>query len=127
MYCITTIGAPEVAYTFTIAIEDRCDDSVKNNSSIRFKLDEGEYGTWDQLIASLKALAGHASGTKNYAAGELPAAFTETANTHTVYWKWAITDPAHEAAQDAADTAMGDASQLPQCFLQISIIASQID
>lgn len=121
------VTAPEVAYTFGISVEESCDASIKENDSIRFKLDDGAFGTWDQLIASLKALAGQASGTKNYAAGELPAAFLENQNTHTIYWQWAFTDDENMEEQDEVDTGMGNAATLAECSLRISVQATQID
>lgn len=122
-----TASAPEVAYTFSMNVTGSCADAIKNNPDIRFKLDNGSFGTWDQLIASLKALSGNASGSKNYAAGELPEAFDTAEETHTIAWQWAFTDSADVDGQDAIDTAMGNASVLPTCSLSISVSAVQID
>ncbi len=122
-----SITAPEVAYTFAVSVEASCDDEIKNNSNIQFKLDNGAYGTWDQLVASLKALSGSSSGTKVYAAGELPAAFSNASTTHTISWQWLFTDTANPAVQDAKDTAMGNATSPIGCSLAITISAVQIE
>lgn len=121
------IQAPEVGYTFTVNAEGECANSIKSNTSIQFKLDNGEYGTFDQLIASLKALSGQASGTKTYAAGELPAAFTESANTHTISWRWLFTAATNADAQDVIDTALGNDTSDPTCQIRITVSATQID
>ncbi len=117
--------APEVDYVFSVSITESCDDSIKNNPNIRFKLDNGEFGTWDQMVAALKALSGNASGTETYVAGELPDAFG-AADTHTIAWEWLFETPGDDA-QDALDTAMGNASPLAECQLTVSVTATQID
>ncbi len=122
-----SITAPEVAYTFTVSVDASCDDAIKNNSNIRFKLDNGAYGTWDQLIASIRALSGNSSGTKVYAAGELPAAFSNASAAHTISWQWLFTDTADPAVQDAKDTAMGNAASPIECALAITVSAVQVD
>ena len=122
-----TIQAPEVAYTFTVSVTESCSSDIKNNPNIQFKLDDGSFGTWDELVAAIKALSGQASGTKNYAAGELPAAFTSASYIHTIYWQWLFTDATAPAAQDAMDTAMANQSSLPECSLSITVSAVQVD
>ncbi|MBR4767456.1 MAG: hypothetical protein IK088_00590 [Lachnospiraceae bacterium] len=120
-------SAPEVAYTFTVDVTGTCDPVIENNADILFKLDNGSYGTWDQLIAGLKALSGNAAGSKNYAAGELPDAFDLEGETHTIAWRWAFTDSEDVEGQDEIDTSMGNADVLPTCSLAISVTAVQID
>ena len=123
----SVIQAPEVAYTFSVAAEGECNNAIRSNPNIQFKLDDGEFGTFDALVNALKALSGEAGGTKQYAAGELPAAFGGTANTHTVYWRWLFTDQADPATQDARDTALGNDPSEPSCLIRITISATQID
>ena len=123
----SVIHAPEVAYTFSVGVEGECAAAIQANPNIQFKLDDGEFGTFDALVSALKALSGEAGGTKQYAAGELPEAFGETANTHTVYWRWLFTDPADPVRQDAVDTALGNDTSDPTCRLRITISATQID
>jgi len=120
-------SAPEVDYSFTINVTDTCSDSIKTNPDIQFKLDDGSWGSWDNLVNSIKALAGESGGTKNYTAGTLPTFFNTTKDTHTISWQWLFEDATKSATQDAADTALGNAATLPSCSLSISIAATQID
>ena len=122
-------AAPEVAYTFSISTEgSTIGDSIKANPDIQFKLDDGEFGTWDELMASIKVLSGSAEGTKEYAANTLPEAFSgEDGDEHTISWQWLFEDSANLDAQDAADTAMGNAAELENVVICISVSATQID
>ena len=122
-------AAPEVAYTFSVSVEESCDAPIKENDNIRFRLDNGSYGTWDELVSSLKALAGQAGGTKVYAAGTLPAAFSAGNDTHTISWKWIFQSGTGQAAalQDEKDTAMGNAETPAACSLKITVTAVQVD
>ena len=124
--------APEVAYTFEVsATESTCDPSIKDNDNIQWRLDNGDWGNWDKLIADIEALDGNKTGNK-YAPGQLPKAF-ETAgdNMHTVAWQWAFqttdTDGVVNAAQDVIDTRMGNADNLAAVTLKITVTATQID
>ena len=121
--------APEVAYTFTVSTEgSTIGDSVKANPDIQFKLDDGEFGSWDDLLAAIRALSGSADGTKEYAANTLPEAFAgEDSDQHTVSWRWLFEDAANLDAQDAVDTAMGNAAELENVLICISVSATQID
>ncbi len=126
------INAPEVKYSFTVAVDATCADDIKNNPSIQWKLDNGTWGTWDDMITAIKNLSGSAdgSGTANYEAGNLPAAFTTADNTHTISWQWLFpTEGTTEeiATQDAIDTAMGNKATLDTCSIEITITATQID
>lgn len=125
-------AAPEVAYTLKVSTDgSRCDQGIIDNPNILWKLDQGTFGTWGQLLADIEALSGDASGTKEYAPGELPTAFNRTTNTHTVEWKWIFDDTATNketttANNDANDTVMGNnGSDLVN--LKITITATQID
>lgn len=115
------INAPEVDYTFKVDITGtECDDSIKNNPNIQWKLDSGDYGTWAQFIAALEAL----DGDEDYEAGELPAGFGTADNTHTIYWRWIFTTG---VASDEMDTDMGNADDLADVKIVIKITATQID
>ena len=122
--------APEVAYTFVVSTDgSTIGDSIKNNTNIQWKLDDGAWGTWDQMIAAVKTLSGDESGTKTYAPGQLPAAFNKN-QTHTISWEWLFkTETSGEsmAAQDVTDTAMGNAQALDNVSITITITATQID
>lgn len=112
---------PEVAYNFTVdTTGSAIDATITANTNIQWKLDTGEWGTWDTLIASIKALSGDASGTKRYEAGTLPTAFSG-AGSHTVSWQWVFT------GNDTGDTSMGNATTLAEVTLKINVTATQID
>lgn len=118
-YKAADVAAPEVAYSFVVSTEgSACDASIINNSNIQWKLDEGPWGTWSQLIASIEAL----DGDENFAPGELPAA----SSAHTVSWQWLFPTSA-DATADARDTEMGNAVELANVKLVIKITATQID
>ena len=121
--------APEVAYTFAVsADESSCADSIKNNTNITWKLDEGAWGTWDQLLADIKNLSGATTGEKDYAAGKLPTEFGTDNKVHTVEWQWLFDANSTGATdQDATDTTMGNATDLATVKLMITVSATQID
>lgn len=125
------ITAPEVAYTFEVSTTgSSCADAIRNNAGIQWKLDSGDWGTWDQMINDIEALDGNvpentAKGTPAdyYAANSLPAAFNATGeNQHTVYWQWVFDNNG-----DSADTTMGNADDLADVTLKITITATQVD
>lgn len=125
---------PEVKYQFTVSTDgSEIDADLKSNPNILWKLDNGEWGNWDALMASIKLLSGDASGTKAYDPGELPTAFNaKAANTHTITWKWIFDENATDkeattANNDVNDTKMGNAAELDDVNISISITATQID
>ena len=126
-YDESAADAPEVAYDFTVSVTDSCGSGIKSNPDIQFKLDNGSWGTWDQLIAGLKAPSGDASGTKSYAAGTLPAGFTASDDVHTVAWQWLYTDSGSTDTQNTCDTTLGNADTLAKCSLNLTISAVQKD
>ncbi len=132
-YKTDKIQKPEVAYTFTVAPKITGDyDSLDANPNFKWTLQAPgadaatKYDTVDALLAAVKALSGDATGTKDYAAGELPAAFTSADEAYTIGWEWAY-ETADDAAQDATDTAMGNAEALENVTFEITITATQID
>lgn len=126
------ITAPEVAYTFEVSTTGSfCDQSIKSNTNIQWKLDNGEWGTWDALITAIEALDGNATNNR-YGPNTLPTAFNATGeNTHTVSWVWAFDDdtttPIGGTDLDAKDTEMGNKAKLDEVKLVITITATQID
>ena len=122
-YDATGVAAPEVAYNFTIDATGSCADEIKNNTSIKWYLDDTPY-SFDGLLAAIKALSGDSSGTKRYEAGTLPTLDTAGKFMHTVKWVWEFSK---DAAGDAADTSMGNATTLAQVTLSITVTATQID
>ena len=128
----TGITAPEVAYRFTVSTDgSTISDDIKNNPNIKWKLDEGTAGTWDELIAAIQKLDGTVgAGGKEYAPGTLPTGFTAAKETHTVSWEW--TYHTDEGA-DFTDTMMTVESGAPanhelgRVTLAIQVTAEQID
>lgn len=133
----TGINAPEVAYEFKVdTTGSSCDNLIKNNTNIKWYLDNklapaitGENaiteGSWDALMVAIKTLSGDASGTKTYGPNTLPEAFKSTGeNEHTIKWEWDIgtTDEHNET-----DTTMGNATELDDVKIAITITATQVD
>ena len=115
------INAPEVDYTFKVdTTGSACDQTIQDNANIQWKLDSGEWGTWEAFIENIEAL----DGDEDYEAGELPTGFGTEDNTHTVYWRWIFTTG---DASDVTDTTMGNADALADVKLVIKVTATQID
>ncbi len=108
--------APEVKYTLTYsAVGSTCDDAIKNNANIIWKLNGNKVGTngsWDELLAAINAL------TETYKAGQAPSA------DHTIGWEWTFST---DAAGDTADTNMGNAAELAEVTVVITVTATQVD
>lgn len=123
-------GAPEVAYTFTVNPTITGDyTSLDTNKNFKWTLQKTgkpvvEYNTVAELLDAIKALSGDASGSKEYAAGQLPTDFTATGVTYSIGWEWAYSV---DAAGDAADTTMGNAPDLNNVTFAITVTATQID
>lgn len=118
-------NAPEVAYTFKV---DTTGSEIGTNldNELVWSLDGTQCGngTFNELLAAIKALSGDASGTKEYAPNTLPIAFGTTDNTHTISWTWAYSV---DVDGDTADTSLGNADTLESVKLQIAITATQVD
>ena len=122
------ISAPEVAYEFTVAPDiDANTTSLDDNPNFWWTLQKPgdatatKYSTAAALMDALKALSGEADGTKIYAAGQLPTAFTDENEEYIVGWEWDFT------GQDATDTAMGNAQTLTNVTFSITITATQVE
>ena len=137
-YKTDTIKAPEVAYDFTVNAEASGSyTKLDENANFKWTLAKGnaaatEYNKVADLLAAIKALSGDntGTGTKRYEAGNLPEAFTSADEVYHIGWKWAFettTNDGADAAQDAIDTAMGNAANLDNVTLKITITATQID
>jgi len=135
----TATLAPEVDYNVTIDLTgSTIADSIKNNPDIVWKLDDGAFGTWGDLMTAILRLSGdttveYVAGTtekvtKKYEANAIP---TEFANgeTHGITWEWKYEDAGKTAAQDELDTTMGNdaVSGDIEVELVVSITATQID
>lgn len=123
------ITAPEVAYTFEVSTAgSNCGNSIQTNPNIKWALDgtddnSREWGTWTQLLTKIDALDGNKAGNK-YEANQLPEEFKAIGNnTHTVYWKWDF----EGNNNDTTDTEMGNATNLEDVKLNITITATQVD
>ena len=129
-----TMTGPEVRYNFKVEVDALCDDAIKANKNIVWKLDDaGVELTWGELIAAIKALAGHESGEKVYEAGTLPAAFGEPSDTHTIYWEWKFQggDATYSVDgetlnQNEYDTYMGNMDEMDDVSLKVTITATQV-
>ena len=135
-YDNSDIATPEVAYTFSVDVEETCDDAIKANKNIKWYLDDANKTkalTWDELIAAIKNLSGDASGSKDYKPGELPTAFTASDDTHTITWEWLFegTETYNvngvSMSQDEYDTYMGNMAELDDVSIKITITATQKD
>lgn len=140
-YKTDKITKPEVAYNFTVNPTITGDyDSLDANPNFKWTLQKGsetvvKYDKVADLLAAVKALSGDATGTKQYAAGELPTAFTSSDETYTIGWEWAFeteddsntADKDEKAEQDATDTAMGNSQTLENVTFTITITATQVD
>lgn len=126
-YKTDKITAPEVAYTFTVTPTITGDyDELDANTSFKWTLQKTaapvvKYDTVAELLAAIKALSGDNSGTKEYAAGQLPDAFTSADETYAIGWEWAF------EGNDAADTALGNSQTLENVTFAITITATQVD
>ncbi len=135
-YKTNEIVAPEVAYTFTVDVavtglegETADTDALDANQNFTWTLQKGNeeatsYQTVAELIAAIEALAGENDGSKDYTAGQLPTAFTSADEVYTIGWNWAFYT---SADADATDTAMGNAQDLDDLTLTITITAEQKD
>lgn len=121
----TGTTAPEVAYTFEISTTgSTCDQAIIDNANIQWKLDNGDWGTWGALLTAIEALDGNKTENK-YAPNVLPEAFnTAGANEHTVSWQWVFNT---NDDADVADTTMGNAADLADVTLKITVTATQVD
>lgn len=131
-------AAPEVDYTFKVdTTGSEISDDIKNNPNIKWALyKEGTaeadivWDHWNVLIYNITCMSGSSGGEHTYKAGTLPAKFTAADEKYVVAWKWDFEDTTNDeakAAQDAIDTAMGNAATLGEVKLVITITATQID
>lgn len=130
---------PEVKYSFSVSVDGSdCDPTIQANKNIVWYLDGTKVGTWTQLMDAIKALSGNATGTETYLPGTVPAAFANGV-THTVGWQWLFEGGAAtydhdndggattpELSQNEYDTWMGNAANLADVTLKITVTATQI-
>ena len=120
-----SVTAPEVAYTFNVSTNgSSCDQSIQDNANIQWKLDNGDWGTWTDLITAIEALDGNKTDDR-YEPNTLPEKFkTAGPNKHTISWQWIFNT---NDAADVTDTTLGNANKLAEVKLKITVTATQID
>lgn len=132
-----SVAAPEVAYTFTVDTAGSiCDDAIKANKNIKWAVyktgETPDWSTWDSMIAEIKLLSGDNSGTKTYAAQQLP----PICEQYTIAWTWdfdangdvAVAEaPYNGMTQNQYDTYMGNMGELDDVIIKIKITATQVD
>ena len=121
------IDAPEVAYTFVVDAEITGSYAALDaNTNFYWTLTDAtgtttNYQTVAQLLAAIEALDGNRTDNL-YKAGELP----DMANaTCAIGWNWNFGTGVE--AEDEADTAMGNAADLNNVKIVITITATQLD
>lgn len=132
------VTAPEVAYTFdveVVAAETNCNQLIQDNQNIQWKLDNGAWGTWSDLLDAIDAL-GEGTNNGKYEPGQLPVGFT-TNGAHTIAWQWIFEDATVdtdkytvdgvEMNQDEYDTYMGNQAELAEVSIGIKITATQVN
>lgn len=114
-------GTPEVAYTYAVGAEfTEGAGALDGIAGFKWTLKTGEntteYSDTTAFINAIKKLSGDDSGSKEYAAGTLPAV-----SEFVVGWKWAF------EGDNAKDTELGNAADLAKVSLKITITATQKD
>jgi len=115
--------APEVAYTFVVDADITGNyTALDNNENFVWTLDGEEYATVALLLKAIEDLDGNKNQNR-YEAGTLPTGFG-VGSEHTIGWKWEFST---SDAADEIDTAMGNATDLADVSITITITATQID
>lgn len=121
------VNAPEVDYTFDVNAEITGDyTALDNNKNFTWTLKdaagvEKSYQTVAALLAAIKALDGNDAGAATIKAGDLPAMANATC---TIGWNWEF----HTSADaDKEDTTMGNAEDLADVKIVITVTATQVD
>ena len=118
--------APEVDYQVTVTTAGSEAPSPELDAQIVWFYNDAEYADWADFIDAIEG------ETKLYEAGQLPN-FLKEGETNTVGWKWAFevgNDDAAIAANDALDTALGNAAAADgdiQVKLAINVLVEQVN
>lgn len=115
--------APEVAYKITVSTDgSTCAEDIVANTNIQWRLDNGEWGTFEAMCTAIEALS-----TETVA----PNTFDDdwgAESTHTVSWQWLINENSDATnEQNRKDTALANKTTLDEVKLVISILAEQVD
>lgn len=132
-----SITAPEVDYNFTITPTVTGNyTALDNNPNFKWILKDPktstttEYQKVSELLDAIKTMDGFNDGKKAYKSGTLPEIFTDGTKAYTIGWVWEFEDNTNDAAkatQDATDTDMGNATDLGNVKITITVTATQID
>lgn len=136
----SAITAPEVDYTFDVAVVSNCDQLIKDNKNIKWILDGITYNTWDEFVDAIDALGAYPNNATKYEAGTLPNGFG-TDDVHTIAWIWEYaggnnvypvagqigTGTDGKLTQDEYDTYMGNQADLDDVSITITITATQLN
>lgn len=115
--------APEVAYTFVVDADITGNyTALDNNENFVWTLDGTPYQTVALLLKAIEDLDGNKNQNR-YEAGTLPTGFGVDSE-HTIGWAWEFSTG---DADDEIDTAMGNAPDLADVSITITITATQID
>jgi hypothetical protein len=126
-------AAPEVDYKITVEPTINVPAELEANPNFKWTLKEGtnaaqEFDSAAELITEIKKLSGDASGESSYKAGNLP---EKLQGNYEIGWIWEFENTTgtdtEKASQDAADTALGNATNLDDVTVTINITATQID
>ena len=105
-----SIAAPEVAYTYSVAVEVTGDTTVfDENQNFVWTFNGNEYQTIDQFKTAV-------TKTENVAAGALP-----TVQSYTIGWEWKFVDAT------TYDNDMGNAADLADIAVTLTITATQVN
>lgn len=124
-----TMAAPEVDYKITVDTNGSgIHYNIENNPNIVWQLDEGEFGTWQELLTAIAGLS-----VEQVEANNFPAAFS-AGTEHKITWKWIFDEDATNKEadtnnMDVMDTNMGNGaiSTEQSVVLVINILAEQLD
>ena len=105
---------------------------MDDNANFVWKLDGVKYPNVSELLTAIEALDGNIAENR-YEPGYLPAGFGVDSK-HTIGWAWefygvknADADSDGISDQDEIDTEMGNAADLADVTITITITATQID
>lgn len=123
------VTAPEVDYTFEVDAEITGNyTALDDNENFTWTLTDatGATATYQKvadLLAAIEALDGNAGDKGTFEAGTLPTKMTSGTQTCTIGWNWAF----HTSdAADEEDTIMGNADDLANVKIVITVTATQI-
>lgn len=112
----------KAAYQVTIDFNDvLVSDKIKNNTSIQWKLDDGEWSSWEDFKTDILSLSGNNTGKHIYKPDEFFEAFKNT-EIHRISWQWVMDN------NNNADTFIGNDILIDdiRAIVDVSITAEEI-